>query len=145
MEVDHALGGGGPSTEYYEDFDSSEDHSSPSTASDSAYSATSHPEWALDLGLSIPTLHQGNWTHNSPFKAAPSFTHTSTSSSNYWNNHSNGIEQYKMNETEPVEIKPRGKEDREDEPRDDTSLVRAGSRRSIEMEFDDMINEDSCG
>ncbi|GAA5981015.1 hypothetical protein JCM5350_000013 [Sporobolomyces pararoseus] len=149
MEVEHVLGGS-----EYEDFESSssENHSSPSTNSDSAYSATSHPEWALDLGLSIPTLHHSNWAHPSPFKAVPSSMHTSTS--NFWNQPDHfeqpreEEQQHKnlQNDTDSLAfeggIEGQGRKGEQD----DTSLqLGNGSRRSMEMEFDDMINEDSCG
>jgi len=150
MEVEHALGGS-----EYEDFDSSssENHSSPSTNSDSAYSATSHPEWALDLGLSIPNLHQSNWAHASPFKAVPTSTHTSTS--NFWNPPNDyhqaipGHQEHVKIESAAVEnsqMRSRDGEHERETETDDTSLhFGNSSRRSIEMEFDDMINEDSCG
>ncbi|GAA6015317.1 hypothetical protein JCM11491_001009 [Sporobolomyces phaffii] len=151
MEVEHALGG------EYEDLDSSSsssenNHSSPSTNSDSAYSATSHPEWALDLGLSIP-----NWTQPGPFKAAPAPVLASpsagmhTSSATYWIS----PHDYAQQATEPkgdyrsgapYSDRRQGYERDDEREQHDTSLgFRDTSRQSIEMEFDDMINEDSCG
>jgi len=140
------------------DFESSsgssdQNHSSPSALSDSAsaYSATSHPEWALDLGLSIPTLvGTSNWGNNpTPFKAAPIFTSSGmhTSSSNYWNQPHQQQQQYNGMDVERREKSRVGSIQSEANSGDQTRDQGQGdsSRRSLEMEFDDMINEDVCG
>lgn len=145
MEVEHL--------HEYEDLDSSssssENHSSPSTNSDSAYSATSHPEWALDLGISIPTLHS-NWTHPAAFKAAPIPSTSSgmhTSDPYFWDapQRDTGVT---VDQQSGAAMSGKRQVQREVGTEADTSLdAFPGNdpRRSIEMEFDDMINEDSCG
>ncbi|GAA5940528.1 uncharacterized protein JCM15063_002363 [Sporobolomyces koalae] len=139
MEVEPALAGGHD----YEDSSSDSHSSSSPSASDSAYSASSQPEWALDLGLSIPTLLGGSpWgSHPAPLKLAPVFASSTSSAAMHAPSAASLWQGY---QDTPVDqqtaIAPAAYERDDASVRDDHH-----PRRNLAMDFDDMINEDVCG
>ncbi|GAA5901531.1 hypothetical protein JCM5296_006805 [Sporobolomyces johnsonii] len=164
----------------YDHFDSSsssggsDNHSSPSAQSDtaSAYSATSHPEWALDLGLSIPALVGSSasaWndagtaaigagvrgvSRRGPYALGGAGQHLHDGSlaltGDFWS--AAPVAAAMVAPSPPTNRhfgsplqQPAQLVKMEDDDGDGGASLGHHSKGSFEMEFDDMVHEDLCG